>query len=175
MQFTKDSFYLALRERMMALNPQRRVVLDGVSRAAIFTSENEPVSAQALQEDSFYLRWGASRAVAKHVGGSRRLRALECVITYRTGGTCESAVDRGRAIGALDNELLNICHPGRSRKRDFTQSPSVDLGSDIFWSEPELAELETGDASDSAAASGGAILQRSARLTLYFFPEVDFS
>jgi hypothetical protein len=122
MQFTKDSFYLALRERMMALNPQRRVMVDGVSRAAIFASENEPVSAQALQEDSFYLRWG-----------------------------------------------------GRSRKRDFTQSPSVDLGSDIFWSEPELAELETGDASDSAAGCGGAILQRSARLTLYFFPEVDFS
>jgi hypothetical protein len=97
------------------------------------------------------------------------------VITYRTRGTCESAVDRGRALGALDNELLNICHPGRSRKRDFTQSPSVDLGSDIFWSEPELAELETGDASDSAAGCGGAILQRSARLTLYFFSEVDFS
>ena len=56
MQFTKDSFYLALRERMMALNPQRRVMVDGVSRAAIFASENEPVSAQALQEDSFYLR-----------------------------------------------------------------------------------------------------------------------
>jgi len=175
MQFTKDSFYLALRERMMSLNPQRRVRVDGVSRAAMFASENEPVSAKTIEEDSFYLRWGGSRAVAKHMGGSRRLRALECVITYRTRGTCESAVDRGRAIGALDNELLNICHPGRSRKRDFTQSPSVDLGSDIFWSEPEMAELETGDASDSAAGCGGAILQRSARLTLYFFPEVDFS
>jgi len=175
MQFTKDSFYLALRERMMSLNPQRRVRVDGVSRAAMFASENEPVSAKTIEEDSFYLRWGGSRAVAKHMGGSRRLRALECVITYRTRGTCESAVDRGRAIGALDNELRNICHPGRSRKRDFTQSPSVDLGSDIFWSEPELAELETGDASDSAAGCGGAILQRSARLTLYFFSEVDFS
>jgi hypothetical protein len=57
MQFTKDSFYLALRERMMALNPQRRVMVDGVSRASIFANENEPLSAKAIEEDSFYLRW----------------------------------------------------------------------------------------------------------------------
>jgi hypothetical protein len=175
MQFAKDSFYIALRERVMALNPQRRVIVDGVNRVAIFARENEPTSGQALQEDTFYMRWGACRAVAKHGSGSRRLRGVECVITYRTRGTCDSAVDRGRVLGSLDSELMSICHPAQTRKRDFTQSPSLDLGSEIFWSEPELGELETEKTSEAAAGSGSAILQRSARMTVFFFPEVDFS
>jgi hypothetical protein len=103
------------------------------------------------------------------------MRALECVITYSTRGTCESAVDRGRVLGSLDNELLSICHPAETRKRDFTQSPSVDLGSNIFWTEPEMSELEVGDASAVSAATGSGRLQRSARLTVFFFPEVEFS
>ena len=78
-------------------------------------------------------------------------------------------------MGALDNELLSICHPGHTRKRDFTQSPSVDLGSDVFWSEPELGELENPGGSQAIEGGGGATLWRSARLTLYFFAEVDFS
>ena len=174
MQFAKDSFYTALRERMMAVNPQRRIVLDGVSRAAIFVSENEATSSRSMQNDSFYVRWGACRAVAKHCSGGGQMRALECVITYSTRGTCESAVDRGRALGGLDNELLSICHPAETRKRDFTQSPSVDLGSNIFWTEPEMSELEQVDESAVTAGSGSARLQRSARLTMFFFPEVEF-
>jgi hypothetical protein len=174
MQFAKDSFYTALRERMMAVNPQRRITLDGVSRAAIFVSENEATSSRSMQYDSFYVRWGACRAVAKHCAGGRQMRALECVITYSTRGTCESAVDRGRVLGGLDNELLSICHPAETRKRDFTQSPSVDLGSNIFWTEPEMSQLEVADESAVSAASGNARLQRSARLTMFFFPEVEF-
>ena len=175
MQFAKDSFYSAIRERMMSVNPQRRIWLDGVSRAAIFARENEPTSSRAMQDDSFYVRWGACRAVAKHCNGSRPMHALECVITYSTRGTCESAVDRGRVLGNLDQELLSICHPAETRKRDFTQSPSVDLGSNIFWSEPQMGELEGGDASEAGPASGSGRLRRSARLTVFFFPEVEFS
>jgi hypothetical protein len=174
MQFAKDSFYTALRERMMAVNPQRRITVDGVSRAAMFASENEATSSRPMQNDSFYLRWGACRSVAKHCAGGRQMRALECVITYSTRGTCESGVDRGRVLGGLDNELLSICHPAETRKRDFTQSPSKDLGSNIFWTEPEMGELDV-DESEISAASGGARLQRSARLTVFFFLEVEFS
>lgn len=175
MQYAKDSFYAALRERMMALNPERTINLDGVSRAAIFVVENEPTSARAQQNDCFYLRWEGSRPVAQQCTGGRHMRALECVITYGTRGTCESAVDRGRMLGALDRDLMGMCHPPETRKRDFTKSPSADLGSNIFWSEPEMGEIEVNDPSEAEAASGGARVERSARLTLFFFPEVDFS
>jgi hypothetical protein len=174
MQFTKDSFYATFRERLRGVNPGRTIRLDGVDRTAIFSKENEPTSARGLQDDSFYLRWGACRPVAKHCTGGRQLQGLEGVITYRTRGTCASAVDRGRMLGALDNELMSICHPAETRKRDFTQSPSIDLGSNIFWSEPEFGGLEAGDASELSAASGGAYLQRSAQLIVFFFPEVEF-
>lgn len=174
MQFAKDSFYAALRERIRGVNPGRTIRVDGVERAAIFTKENEPTSVRGLQDDSFYVRWGACRPVPRHGTGGRQLQALECVITYRTRGTCASAVDRGRVLGALDSELMSICHPAETRKRDFTQSPSVDLGSNIFWSEPEFGELETDDASELSAASGGAYLQRSAQLVVFFFPEMEF-
>ncbi len=175
MQFAKDSFYLAMRERMMALNPQRRIVVDGVSRVGIFASENEPSSGRVQQDDSFYLRWGGCRRMPKHSGGGRQLHALECVIAYGTRGSCESGVDRGRLLGALDRELISICHPPETRKRDFTQAPSVDLGSNVFWTDPELGELEASGESELRSASGGGRVRRSARLTVFFFPEVEFS
>ena len=40
MQAAKDSFYMALRERLAALNPARTMVIDGVTVPAIVVREN---------------------------------------------------------------------------------------------------------------------------------------
>jgi hypothetical protein len=53
----------------------------------------------------------------------------------------QSGVDRGRTLAALDMELTGICQPARTGKRDFTQTPSVDLGTNIFWTVPQLGRL----------------------------------
>ncbi len=42
MQFAKDSFYIALRDRLAVLNPARTVYLDGVTRPAVIVAENQP-------------------------------------------------------------------------------------------------------------------------------------
>jgi hypothetical protein len=43
MQFTKDTFYITLRDRLAALNPSRMITLNGVTRPAVVVAENEAV------------------------------------------------------------------------------------------------------------------------------------
>ena len=176
MQFTKDSFYMALLQRLVALNPLQTIVLNGTTRPAIVVAENELVIPVQPVSDAFYIQWGAARMVQGEVG-DRGLMEMECVISYHTFGTVESGVDRGRTLAALDVELLQISQPARTSKRDYTQSPSADLGTSIFWTMPSLGKVSGGDvAKNEGLPSGneGVRLERSASLKVFFFPEVNF-
>jgi len=176
MQFTKDSFYMALRERLAALNPQRTVTLNGATRPAVIVAENEAVIPVVPLSDAFYIEWGAVQLAARQTG-SRELMEMECVISYHTFGTVESGVDRGRTLGELDVELLGICQPQHTAKQDYTQSPSVELGSNIFWTSPTLGKVEGSQGPKTEALPRGnesVRLERSATLTVCFFPEVTF-
>ena len=95
MQFTKDSFYMTLRERLASLNPQRTVTLNGVTRPAVIVAENELVIPVNPLPDAFYIEWGGAQVVDGQAG-SRTLMAMDCVISHHTFGTVESGVDRGR-------------------------------------------------------------------------------
>jgi hypothetical protein len=176
MQFAKDSFYMALRERLAALNPQRTVTLSGATRPAVIVAENELVIPVEPLPDAFYIEWGAAQVVQPQAG-SRALMAMECVISHHTFGTVESGVDRGRTLAALDTELMRICQPQRTSKRDFTQVPSIDLGTSVFWTAPELGEVAGSDGPKNEALPGksqSVRLERRARITVFFFPEVNF-
>jgi hypothetical protein len=174
MQFAKDSFYIALRERLAALNPARVVTIQGEPRPALIVSENEAVTSSAAFADAFYIDWGKMHVVKEHSQGGRPLMGVDCAIRYFSAGTCTSAVDRGRTLAALDMELLSICHPANTRKCDYTQSPSVDLGSGIFWTAPDIEHLETGRVVDSGADEpANSLVRHRAQLTVYFFPEAD--
>jgi hypothetical protein len=176
MQFTKDRFYMALQQRLAALNPLRTVTLSGATRPAVIVAENELVIPIVPLPDAFYLEWGAAQATARQAGG-RELMEMECVISYHTFGTVESGVDRGRTLAQLDTELLSICQPQHTAKLDFTQAPAANLGTNIVWSAPALGKV-TG--SQSPAPEGlprgtqGVRLERSASLRVFFFPEVNF-
>src|SRR5579883_1566813 len=90
MQFAKDSFAVALRERLAALNPGRTVTLGGVQRPAVVVRENEMPNAAEPAMECFYLEWGACRAVGEGGGlGGPRARA---------GGTGPGAADDLPAI-----------------------------------------------------------------------------
>jgi hypothetical protein len=166
MQFAKDTFYVTLRDRLAVLNPARIVFLDGVNRPAVVVAENEPATATGALLDAFYIVWGAVRVVEGAAGSLRPLLALDCAIVYRTRGTEDmSGVDRGRTLAALDGELLQILSPHTAPKRDYTQAPPVDLGTSVFWLPPQLAE----------PVNVGGELRRTARTTIYFFPEADLA
>ena len=56
MQNAKDSFYMALRTRLTAINPERTVLLRGAIRPGILVEEAEAPFSQ-LPSDVFVLRW----------------------------------------------------------------------------------------------------------------------
>jgi len=163
MQNAKDSFYIALRDRLAALNPARTVVVEGVMRPAVLVAENEPATMAAPLPNAFYLHWGAAQVVAGTESARRPLLKIECGIAYRAPGVQAGAGDRGRALAALDCELLRLCAPPRTPKCDYAHTPVAALGSSVFWGEPEFG----------AAESVHDELRRSARLLVFFFPEVD--
>ncbi len=118
MQFAKDSFYMALRERLASLNPQRTVTLNGATRPAVV----------------------------------------------------------GRTLTALDMELMSICQPLRTAKCDFTQTPSVDLGTNVFWTAPQFDSITGSNGPRREALPGktqSVRLERRALLKVFFFSEVN--
>jgi hypothetical protein len=171
MQFAKDSFYMTMLTRLAALNPQRTVTLNGATRPAVIVAENELVIPVDPLPDAFYIEWGKAEAVKGQMG-DRALIGMECTISYHTLGTLESGVDRGRTLGQLDFELLNICQPPYAEKRDYTQSPSVDLGTSLSWTTPAFSEVSGVDARYKTELAPR--LERKANLTVFFFSEVNF-
>lgn len=185
MQFAKDSFLLALQQRLGGLNPARTVTINGATIPAVLAAENLPPASAEPQPNAFYVEWGSAAVVEGHAGNAA-LMSVECVISYYTLGTVQSMVDRGRVLGQLDDELLRICQPTNTEKYDYTQSPSADLGTAVFWNQPVFLEATTSGVEDNTLAyqSRGVRraayeqayqdgrVERRATLTVFFFSEV---
>ena len=118
--------------------------------------------------NAFYLGWSAAQLASGESEAKRPLVALACHITYGSSGTLDGGVNRGREMGALDSELFAICSPAKTSKRDLTQTPAVDLGSYVIWTKPQMKDIQTDRKS-------GLALFRRAEVTVFFFPEVDWS
>ena len=175
MQFTKDSFYIALRERLASLNPQRTVTLNGVTRPAVIVAENELTIPVEPLPNAFYIEWGAAQVVTGQAG-NRPLLSMDCIISHHTFGTTEAGVDRGRTLADLDMELMSICQPQHTSKRDYTQAPSIDLGTNVFWTLPEFSAVTGSDGPKRETVRNkgqSARLERTARLKVFFFAEVS--
>jgi len=189
MQFAKDSFFLALQQRLAGLNPARTVTINGATVPAVVVVENLPPSSAEPQPNAFYIEWGTADVMDGHAGNGV-LMSLNVVVSYYTLGSVHSMVDRGRQLAQLDDELLSICQPPNTEKRDYTQAPSADLGTMVFWGQPSFTEgkgtgLYWGRVSfpertkngvtDEAEGQQDSRVERKARLTIYFFSEVTLS
>jgi len=89
-------------------------------------------------------------------------------------------------LGQLDDELLAICQPTNTEKYDYSQSPSADLGTSVFWNQPAFQEATTSGVEDNTLAYQGRAVRRAmyeqafqdgraerrATVTLFFFSEV---
>ncbi len=177
MQFAKDSFYLALRDRLAALNPARTIVVQGRMRPAVLVDENEPAQPAPPLPNAFHLVWGIPEFVIGAEAARRPLMKIGCRISYSAATEKSGAVDRGRALTALDAELLRLLAPPRTPKCDHTHTPAVALGTMVFWGLPEFVAPplsgpgSAGQGGDFPASSGE--VTRTARLIIFFFPEVD--
>jgi hypothetical protein len=172
MQFTKDTFYLALRDRLAALNPDRKVAVDGVERPAVLVVENEPANAAPPLPNAYYVRWGAPQIVAGSEA-RRPLMKMECRIAYCAAPALAGGVDRGRALAALDSEILRLCTPPRTPKLDAAIAPPALLDTFVFWGMPAFEETMVVPPFRPVLAEGGDFAGRAVKLTVFFFPEVE--
>lgn len=163
MQNIKDSFYVALRDRLALRNPARVITVQGNTRPAVLVAENEVPDSMEELPDTFILRWGQVDAVRDVMDSAKPLLRLECAIHYWVQGSDGlSFQDRGRALAGSDAELLALCDPAWAVQKDFREEPPADQGTNIFWTRPALGEV----------VSEGRTLGRVARLSVFgFAPE----
>jgi hypothetical protein len=140
----------------------------------VLVVENLPPQSAEPQANVFYLEWGAAKVVDCHAGNGA-LMSVDCSISYYTFGSVPSMVDRGRVLGELDDELLAICQPTNTEKRDYTQAPSADLGSTVFWNQPVFEEASKSSVESNAERHADGRVERKAQLTIFFFSEVVLS
>lgn len=133
MQNAKDSFYMALRNRLVAVNPNRTIMLRGAVRPGILVEEAEAPFSQ-LPADVFVLRW---LGMGTDVDLASTLVAEECEILYQTCG-CQTfgGLDRGRALSEMDEELVAILQPFHTPKLSYVATPPAALLTQVFWDEP---------------------------------------
>jgi hypothetical protein len=158
MQNAKDSFYMALRTRLAAINPERTILLRGAVRPGILVEEAEAPFNQ-LPSDVFVLRW-LGLGVDLDLGSA--MAAEQCEILYQTCGTQSfGGLDRGRSLSELDEELAAMLQPFYTPKLNFTVTPPAAMLTKVFWDEPSFGPI----------AIQRDRLSRSANLMVYSYQE----
>jgi hypothetical protein len=165
MQDARDTFFVALRTRLAAINPGRTIVLRGQVRPGVLVEENElPTAFQPT--DAFTLRW---TAMAVEASGPLPLVAMECQISYATDGNAgNGGMDRGRLLGAMDGELTSalLTETQSATKKNFSGvsgvgAPAVAMSTNIFWSAPRFAPAKT----------SGERIERTATVQVFSYQE----
>jgi hypothetical protein len=158
MQNAKDSFYMALRARLVTINPGRSILLRGTVRPGIFVEEAEAPFSQ-LPNDVFVLRW---LGLGVDVELSATMAAEECEVLYQTCGTQSfGGLDRGRLLSQMDEELLAVTEPFYTPKLNYTTTPPITLLTKVFWDPPAFTPI----------VPQRDQLSRSARITVFSYQE----
>jgi hypothetical protein len=138
MQNAKDTFYMALRTRLAAINPARTTLLRGAMRPGILVEEAEGPFNQ-LPGDVFVLRW-LGLGLDMDLGSA--MAAEECEILYQTCGTQSfGGLDRGRALSEMDGELLAMIAPFCAPKLNYAATPPATMLTQVFWDEPGFTPI----------------------------------
>ena len=158
MQNAKDSFYVALRTRLVAITPERTILLRSAVRPGILVEEAEAPFAQ-LPTDVFVLRW-LGLGVDQDLPST--MAAEECEVLYSTLGTQSfGGLDRGRALSAMDEELVGMLKPFWTPKLNYTATPAAAMLTKVFWDEPVFG----------VATATRDRLSRVARVVVYSYQE----
>ena len=158
MQNAKDSFYMALRTRLAAINSQRTILLRGVVRPGILVEEAEAPFSQ-FPRDVFVLRW---LGLAVDADLASTMTAQQCEVSYQTCGTQSfGGLDRGRALSAMDEELTAMIQPFYTPKLNFATTPPSAMLTTVFWGEPVFSPI----------VSQRDRLSRSATVLVYSYQE----
>jgi hypothetical protein len=149
---------MALRGRLVAINPERTILLRGAVRPGILVEEAEAPFAQ-LPNDVFVLRW-LGLGVDVDLGSS--MAGEQAEILYATCGTQSfGGLDRGRMLSAMDEELMAMMQPFHTPKLNFMATPPAALLTQVFWDEPSFGPV----------VAQRDRLSRAATVTVYSYQE----
>jgi hypothetical protein len=138
MQNAKDSFYIALRARLTAINPERTILLRGAVRPGILVEEAEAPFSQ-FPSDVFVLRW---LGLGSDLDLPSTMAAAQCDLIYQTCGTQSfGGLDRGRALSEMDEELTAMLQPFYTPKLNYASTPPEAMLTQVFWDEPVFAPI----------------------------------
>ena len=138
MQNAKDSFYMALRARLAAINPERTILLRGALRPGILVEEAEAPFSQ-FPNDVFVLRW---TGLAADMDLASVMAAETCELIYQTCGTQSfGGLDRGRALSEMNEELMAMLQPFYTPKLNYSATPPAALLTQVFWDEPVFTPI----------------------------------
>jgi hypothetical protein len=158
MQNAKDSFYMALRTRLVTINPERTILLRGATRPGILVEEAEAPFSQ-LPNNVFILRW---LGVGTDLNLGSTMVAEQCEIVYQTCGTQSfGGLDRGRSLSVMDEELAAMLEPFYTPKLNYTTTPAAEMLTNVFWDEPTYGPI----------VSQRDHLSRSANVMIYSYQE----
>ena len=144
-QNAKDTFYELLRGRLAALNPERTVVVRGLTRPGVLVDENELIASAALP-DCFHLQWVTDLVETQ---GAMPLVTLQCEIAYATAGTAANGgLDRGRLMAAMDGELLAAVGlwPKNTAKSNYTGlaggGSALPMSTRVWWGDVTFEQVK---------------------------------
>ncbi|HEX4283786.1 MAG TPA: hypothetical protein VHZ28_01755 [Terracidiphilus sp.] len=158
MQNAKDSFYAELRARLAAINPNRTILLRGTTRPGLLVEEAEAPFSQ-LPKDVFVLRWLGTEVNSDLPAA---MIAADCEFIYQTcGSQIFAGLDRGRALSAMDEELVSMTQPLTAAKSNYSVQPPQSLLTNIFWEQPAFGPM-TAEHDQ---------LGRSVKVTVYSYQE----
>ncbi len=106
MQFAKDSFLLALQQRLAGLNPARTVTINGATVPAVVAVENLPPSAAEPQPNAFYIEWGLEQIAETNTEGRIRMEV-------ELGELRDGQDEIKRLINAHDRNLVEATHKNK--------------------------------------------------------------
>jgi hypothetical protein len=140
MMDAKDTFYVALRDRLAVVNPDRQMLTRGVLRPSVLVEDAEPVTVKAAQ-DVFLIRW---KGLRRERCLSQTVTLMDCEIHYSSAGCAATCgLDRGRALAAMDLELMQMLEPPCAATMDYSADPCTATGTTVFWTEPEMGAATT--------------------------------
>ncbi len=139
MQNAKDSFYIAMRDRLAVINPMRTLTIRAVQRPSLLMEEAEAPMIELLN-NVFIVRWTTIANIANQPGS---LVGLGCELHYASSGSQTNAgLDRGRELSELDREVLAILQPPATLKYAYTSTPAKALQTSIFWTDVILEPVQ---------------------------------
>lgn len=149
---------MALRTRLVAINPERTILLRGAVRPGILVEEAEAPFSQ-LPGDVFVLRW---LGLGADIDLASTMAAEECEIHYQTCGTQSfGGLDRGRSLSEMDEEVIAMIQPFWTPKLNYIATPPAAMLTHVFWDEPAFTPIVT----------QRDLLSRSAKVMVYSYEE----